>query len=144
VGAPAGYGILLNMLCAQLIRPTWATIAAARLERAAPLAPAPAAPETETLTQPDLDVERLQRTLARLLPPYKVLLHNDDHNSMGHVVHALRRVVPALSRTDALRIMFEAHTKGTAVVIVCPREPAEHYRDGLRSYGLVSTIEPDR
>jgi ATP-dependent Clp protease adaptor protein ClpS len=62
---------------------------------------------------------------------------------MDHVVRALRRVVPGLSRVEALRIMFEAHTTGVAVVIVCPKEPAEHYRDGLRSFGLTSTIEPD-
>src|SRR5262249_40943107 len=33
-------------------------------------------------TETDLDVEQMQRTLAQLLPPYKVLLHNDDYNSM--------------------------------------------------------------
>ena len=99
--------------------------------------------EAPPVTETDRDVESLQRTLTRLLPPYKVLLHNDDYNSMGHVVHALRRVIPGMSRAEALHIMFQAHTDGVAVVVVCPKEPAEHYRDGLRSYGLTSTIEPD-
>jgi ATP-dependent Clp protease adaptor protein ClpS len=100
-------------------------------------------PRATTETDTEADVERMQRVLAQLLPPYKVLLHNDDYNSMGHVVQALRRVVPSLSRTDALRIMLEAHTTGVALVIICPKELAEHYRDGLRSFRLTSTIEPD-
>ena len=94
-------------------------------------------------TETEIDVEQMQRTLTQLLPRYRVLLHNDDHNSMGHVVHALRRVVPGISRAEAVRIMFEAHEVGVAVVITCPKELAEHYRDGLRSYGLISTIELD-
>lgn len=94
---------------------------------------------TETAT----DLEQMQHTLMQLLPRYKVLLHNDDHNTMGHVVYALRRVVPGISRAEALRIMLEAHEIGVAVVILCPKELAEHYREGLRSYGLISTIELD-
>ena len=81
------------------------------------------------------------RQLLRLLPKYRVLLHNDDYNSMDHVVAALLRTAP-LSYQDAIRIMLEAHTNGHAEVIICPRELAEHYSEGLGSYGLTSTIEP--
>jgi ATP-dependent Clp protease adaptor protein ClpS len=95
---------------------------------------APAAPETPTLP----DTER--RT--KLLPPYHVLLHNDDVNSMDHVVRSLLRSVPRLSRADAIRIMLEAHLTGVALVTTCPLELAELYRDRLQSCGLTATIEP--
>jgi ATP-dependent Clp protease adaptor protein ClpS len=82
------------------------------------------------------------RQLLRLLPRYRVLLHNDDHNTMDHVVLALLRTVPGLSVEDAVRIMMEAHVTGVAQVIVCLKEQAEHYREGLERYGMTSTIEP--
>jgi ATP-dependent Clp protease adaptor protein ClpS len=83
-----------------------------------------------------------EETLTRLIPPYNVILHNDDHNSMDHVVKALLRSVPSLSTDDSVRIMFEAHENGTAVVISCPKETAEMYRDRLESFNLTATIEP--
>jgi ATP-dependent Clp protease adaptor protein ClpS len=82
------------------------------------------------------------RSALRQLPHYRVLLHNDDYNSMDHVVLALLRTVPQLSTEDAMRIMLEAHTEGIAQVIVCPKETAEFYREGLEHHGLTSTIEP--
>jgi ATP-dependent Clp protease adaptor protein ClpS len=91
----------------------------------------------------DINVEQWQHTLAKRLPPYKVLLHNDDYHSMDYVVRVLCRVIHSLSRAAALTIMYQAHVSGVAVATVCPQELAEHYRDGLRSYGLSSTIEPD-
>jgi ATP-dependent Clp protease adaptor protein ClpS len=81
-------------------------------------------------------------TESRALRPYKVILHNDDVNTMDHVVRALLRAVPKLSAAEATRIMLEAHHTGRAVVIVCPKEPAELYRDRLESFGLTATIEP--
>lgn len=80
--------------------------------------------------------------LQRLLRPYRVILHNDDVNTMDHVVRALLRSVPSLSREQATAIMFEAHEHGRAVVIECPKEAAEHYRARLESFGLTATIEP--
>ena len=82
------------------------------------------------------------RSALRQLPHYRVLLYNDDYNAMDHVVLALVRTVPQLSAEEAVRIMLEAHTQGIAQVIVCPKETAEFYREGLEHQGLTSTIEP--
>jgi len=70
-----------------------------------------------------------------------VLLHNDDVNSMDHVVRSLMRSVPGIGRAAAVRIMLEAHLTGVALVTVCPLELAELYRDRLESCGLTATIE---
>src|SRR6478672_9103325 len=91
-------------------------------------------------TIPREDVEQCPR--SRALDPYKVILHNDDVNSMDHVVRSLVRSVPSLGIARAVRIMLEAHNRGRAVVIVCPLEPAELYRDRLESCRLTATIEP--
>ena len=99
----------------------------------APPAPVQTPPETE----------RDQATRRRLLPPYKVILHNDDHNSMEHVIKALRKSVPGMTLARASAVMWEAHTSGKAVVISCPLELAELYQQRLMSFGLTATIEKD-
>lgn len=77
------------------------------------------------------------------LPPFKVILHNDDVNDMAHVVRALRDAAH-LNAAEARTIMFEAHRSGSALVMVSHRERAELYRDRLRSKNLCATIEPER
>jgi ATP-dependent Clp protease adaptor protein ClpS len=79
----------------------------------------------------------------RILPPYKVILHNDDHNAQDYVVQSLRKSVPGMSLARAAAIMWEAHTSGKAVVIACPLELAELYQQRLISFGLTATIELD-
>ncbi len=80
-----------------------------------------------------------QRT--ELMPRYRVLLHNDDVNSMDYVVMALARVFKFDAATCE-RIMLEAHRNGVALCTIEPLEQAEFHRDQLISLSLVSTIEP--
>lgn len=80
-------------------------------------------------------------TVLRHLPPYSVMLHNDDHNDMAYVVHAIMVCVPEVELEQAVFIMMEAHENGRAHVITCPLERAELYRDRLESKGLTATIE---
>ena len=82
-----------------------------------------------------------ERSHSRALEPYKVVLYNDDVNSMDHVVRSLLRSVPGLSTRKAIEVMMEAHNSGRAIVIVCPLELAELVRDRLESCGLTATIE---
>ncbi len=94
-------------------------------------------------SQPDTLTSQDVEQLLRLLPRYRVLLHNDDVNSMDFVVHALLQTVQRLSVDEAIKIMLEAHLNGKALVVICPKETAEFYRAGLEGYGLTSTIEPE-
>lgn len=76
-------------------------------------------------------------------PPYKVILHNDDFTPMEDVIKALRKVIPRMTDRRAVSIMLQAHTEGQAVAAKAHKEVAELYQDGLRSEGLIATIEPD-
>jgi ATP-dependent Clp protease adaptor protein ClpS len=82
-------------------------------------------------------------TVRKLAPRYKVLLHNDDFNSMEYVTGILLQTIPNLTEPQALNVMMEAHTHGLALVIVCALEHAEFYCETLQMHGLLSTIEPD-
>jgi ATP-dependent Clp protease adaptor protein ClpS len=91
-------------------------------------------------SQPVTEID--PETILRNLPPWIVILHNDDHNTMDHVVRSLQRCVPGLSEEEAVDIMYMAHDNGEAVVTACPKETAELYRERLEGCGLTSTIEP--
>ena len=93
--------------------------------------------DTITTTETGNFVEELRD----ILPQYSVILHNDDVHAMDFVVAALLKSVESLGKEDAISIMLEAHNTGRAVVITCPLEHAELYRDRLRSFNLGVTIE---
>ena len=93
---------------------------------------------TDTEIKPDQE----QQTRRQILPPWRVMLHNDDVNDMVHVIRALLSSVPSLTRRRATEIMMEAHLHRVAQVTVCPKEHAEMYRERLEQHGLTSTIEP--
>jgi ATP-dependent Clp protease adaptor protein ClpS len=115
-------------------------------ERYAPLAAtetptAPGSPATAPVTPPQTDQDTDIR--RKVLPPYKVILHNDEHNGMDHVIESLRKSVPGMTLGKASQIMWEAHTAGKALVIACPLELAELYQQRLISFGRTATIEKD-
>lgn len=64
------------------------------------------------------------RDRTRLLPPYNVILLNDDDHSMAFVVEVLRKVF-AFAETKAFAAMITAHETGQAVVWTGPKEVAE-------------------
>lgn len=92
-----------------------------------------------------MSVETIQKpsTTRKLAPRYRVLLHNDDFNSMEYVVQVLMTTVPSITQPQAVSIMMEAHNNGLALVITCALEHAEFYSETLKNHGLSSTIEPD-
>ena len=86
--------------------------------------------------------ETVQERPLTQFPLYRVLLHNDDANSMDHVVRTLMRVF-RFEQPECERIMLEAHQNGMALCTIEPLEQAELHRDQLRSSSLIATIEPE-
>ncbi len=99
------------------------------------------APDVAPDVVPDVVPGQYEKALRETLPPYRVVLHDDDVNEMGHVVHALLASVPELDERRATEVMVVAHTQGQADVITCPLERAELYRDRLKTFGLSATVE---
>ena len=93
--------------------------------------------------QLQVETEELTRLRARFLPPYRVVLYDDDYNEMNYVVFVLLHSINNLSQAEAERIMLTAHLTGSAIAAVCPKETAEFYQERLLGYGLTATIEPD-
>jgi ATP-dependent Clp protease adaptor protein ClpS len=86
-----------------------------------------------------LDVVETKKTL---MPLYRVIIHNDDVNSMDHVIAALQEIFK-FEFEACLAIMLEAHKTGCALCKVEPLEPAELHREMLQACSLVATIEPE-
>jgi len=81
------------------------------------------------------------QTDTRQEPFCQVVLHNDDVNSVEHVVKCLQTVF-AHNMELAAKIMMEAHQKGRSIAEVETETPAMEHRDQLRAYGLSATVEP--
>jgi ATP-dependent Clp protease adaptor protein ClpS len=82
----------------------------------------PDAPAEPTVVNPKTAPRQESRT--RRVPPYHLILANDDHHSMDFVVGVLRKVL-GVPMERAIQLMMEAHTSGRAVVWTGPREVAE-------------------
>jgi ATP-dependent Clp protease adapter protein ClpS len=75
------------------------------------------------------------------LPPWKVLLHNDDKNDVEFVVETIVALTP-LNEHDASKRTLEAHHTGVALLLTTHKERAELYKEQFQSKGLTVSIEP--
>jgi ATP-dependent Clp protease adaptor protein ClpS len=70
---------------------------------------------------------------TRRLPPYNVVLLNDDDHSMEFVIDVLCKVLGcAVER--ATQLTLEAHTSGRAVIWTGPKEVAELKREQVTTF----------
>ena len=82
-----------------------------------------------------------QQRKPKQLPPYRVLLHNDDVNTFEHVILSIAKLT-TLTTQEAVLKALEAHETGVALLLVTHQERAELYRDQFTSLHLTVTIEP--
>ncbi len=75
------------------------------------------------------------------LPPFRVLLHNDDSNTFEHVIKSVRRLTALTSQEAEVRAI-EAHETGVALLLVTHRERAELYVEQFASLSVTVTAEP--
>jgi ATP-dependent Clp protease adaptor protein ClpS len=76
------------------------------------------------------------------LPPWRVLLHNDDKNDMEKVIKVVQQLTP-LSEQEARERTMEAHNSGVSLVLVTHQERAELYVEQFASYSLTASCEAD-
>jgi ATP-dependent Clp protease adaptor protein ClpS len=82
---------------------------------------------TTPVAEPEAEIK------TRLLPPYHVILENDDHHSMLFVVMVLRKVF-GYDEEHSIQLMFIAHTKGEAIVWTGSKEVAEFKLDQMQTF----------
>jgi ATP-dependent Clp protease adaptor protein ClpS len=80
----------------------------------------PSAPDVAVTVKP----ESQEETRTRRVPPYNVILLNDDYHSFEFVMGVLRKVF-GYAEERCFQLTFEAHTAGRAIVWTGPREVAE-------------------
>ncbi len=97
-----------------------------------PIAPTrPEAPETGI------------RLRIEWLPPHKVVVHNNEHNSFDEVIVVLMRAVPNCTLIEARNLTYEIHLTGAAVVFCGDFDVAEECAQTIRRIGIQVTVEPD-
>lgn len=93
-------------------------------------------PNAESLT------ETVTQERTRYLPPFKLLLHNDDVNTFEHVITSILKLTP-LGEPEAVEKTLEAHETGQSVLLITNQERAELYVEQFASLSLTATCEPD-
>jgi len=81
------------------------------------------------------------KTQPKKLPPFKLLLHNDDENTFERVVLAIIKLT-GLTTEDAIERTMEAHETGVSLLLTTHRERAELYQEQFLTYQITTTIEP--
>jgi ATP-dependent Clp protease adaptor protein ClpS len=70
---------------------------------------------------------------VRLLPPYNVILENDDHHSMEFVMEVLQKAL-GFNEQRAYLLMMQAHEAGQAIVWTGSKEVAELKLEQMLSF----------
>lgn len=99
-------------------------------------------PKTSGAGTSSTTATRPARPKPELLPPWKVLLHNDDVNDMLYVIETIQALT-TLNRHEAMQRMLEAHKTKTALLLTTNREHAELLAEQFASKKLTVTIEPE-
>ncbi len=88
-------------------------------------------------TTPDVNVttkpKEQEETRTRRIPPYNVIVENDDFHSFEFVIEVLRKAL-GYNEQRAFQLTHEAHTSGRAVVWSGPKEVAELKLEQIRSF----------
>jgi ATP-dependent Clp protease adaptor protein ClpS len=82
--------------------------------------------EDKTMARAGTTVEPIEEieTHTRRLPPYHVILENDDHHSMEFVIEVLQKAL-GYNIEKCYQLMMHAHENGEAVVWTGTKEVAE-------------------
>ena len=74
------------------------------------------------------------------LPPWKIILHNDDVNTAEYVVNKVQEITK-LEEGIATQRVLEAHKNGLALLLTTHKEKAEFLAEQFESCKITVTIE---
>jgi ATP-dependent Clp protease adaptor protein ClpS len=74
-----------------------------------------------------------EKTKTRRVPPYNVILLNDDHHSMEFVIEVLCKAL-GYTVERSYQLMMQAHNSGRTIVWTGPKEVAELKAEQIRTF----------
>ena len=74
-----------------------------------------------------------EQTRTRRIPPYNVILENDDHHTMEFVIEVLCKAL-GYTVAHSIQLTMQAHTGGRAVVWTGPKEVAELKAEQIQTF----------
>ncbi len=86
-------------------------------------------PDIHVTTKP----RRRETTRLRRLPPYNVILENDDYHSFEFVMEVLQKAL-GFNQERAFQLTHQAHVQGRAVIWTGTKEVAELKAEQMQSY----------
>jgi ATP-dependent Clp protease adaptor protein ClpS len=89
-------------------------------------------PIVSTLSRPKS--KTATSTSSRQLPPYNVIVLNDEEHTFEYVIELLAKVFAHATAT-AEKLTWKIHHEGRAVVYTTHKEKAELKRDQILAYG---------
>jgi ATP-dependent Clp protease adaptor protein ClpS len=92
----------------------------------------PDTPDVRVTTKP----QTTEETRTRRIPPYNVVLLNDDHHTQDFVIEVLCKVL-GCPVERASQLMMEAHTSGRSVIWTGTREVAELKAEQVQTFHQV-------
>ena len=93
-----------------------------------------AEPETVVSTQTAPAAKVAPDTRTKRLPPYNVVILNDEEHTFDYVIELLTKLF-AHTVKAAIELTWRIHLSGRAVVYTTHKEKAELKRDQVLSYG---------
>ena len=85
--------------------------------------------------------EKTKKPVRKSLPPWKVLLHNDEVNAFEDVILAILEITP-LNPSRAIQVTYDAHRRGMSLILTTHRERAELFVEQFRSKKIKASAEP--
>jgi ATP-dependent Clp protease adaptor protein ClpS len=93
-----------------------------------------------TPLEPVVRAKPKKKTRTRRVPPYNVILENDDDHSFEFVVGVLMKAL-GYTLERAMQLTAEAHSSGRSVVWTGPKEVAELKVDQIRTFHEVRQLD---
>ena len=84
---------------------------------------------SDTAVLPDVD----EQTERKILPPYHVILLNDDFHSMQFVVAVIQKVF-GYNQERSVKLMLKVHEQERAIVWTGSKEVAELKQDQVQTF----------
>ncbi len=83
---------------------------------------------------PDVEEQTDTRTRNKILPPYNVILMNDDDHSVDYVITMMQKLF-GHPKEMGWKIAKEVHEKGRCIVKTCSKELAELKQEQVHAFG---------